>query len=157
MTIEIKKTQTIYFKYELKRNKSQVIGLVSLFNGISTFVGYLMPMSSLKKDRKSWSYLFHIWGDKGVRFFLKSESERNCANGIQLEIEHADYDITVQQVSHYAIDLMSWVFANGPGNRGSIPGRVIPKTKKMVLDVTLLNTQHYKVRIKESGAIQRIE
>ena len=28
------------------------------------------------------------------------------------------------------------------------PGRVIPKTKKMVLDAFLLNTQHYKVRIK---------
>ena len=40
------------------------------------------------------------------------------------------------------------VFANGPGNRGSIPGRVISKTLKMVLDTSLLNTQHYKVRIK---------
>ena len=27
-------------------------------------------------------------------------------------------------------------------------GRVIPKTQKMVLDAALLNTQHYKVRIK---------
>ena len=40
------------------------------------------------------------------------------------------------------------VFANGPGDRGSIPGRVIPKTFQMVLDTSLLNTQHYKVRIK---------
>ncbi len=40
------------------------------------------------------------------------------------------------------------VFANGPGYRGSIPGRVIPKTFKMVLDTSLLNTQQYKVRIK---------
>ena len=38
------------------------------------------------------------------------------------------------------------VFANGPGDPGSIPGRVIPKTLKMVLDATLLKTQHYKVR-----------
>ena len=30
----------------------------------------------------------------------------------------------------------------------SIPGRVIPKTLKMVLDIYLLNTQQYKVRIK---------
>ena len=37
------------------------------------------------------------------------------------------------------------VFANGPGDLGSIPGRVIPKTQKMVLDVPLFNTQHYKV------------
>ena len=40
------------------------------------------------------------------------------------------------------------VFANGPGDLGSIPGRVIPKTLKMELDTTLLNTQHYKVRFK---------
>ena len=43
---------------------------------------------------------------------------------------------------------MSRVFANGPGDRGSILGQVIPKTLKMELDATLFNTQHYKVRIK---------
>ena len=43
---------------------------------------------------------------------------------------------------------MSRVFANGPGDRGSILGRVIPKTQKIVLDAVLLNTQHYKVSIK---------
>ena len=37
---------------------------------------------------------------------------------------------------------------SGPGDLGPIPGRVIPKTQKMVLDASLLNTQHYKVRIK---------
>ena len=47
-----------------------------------------------------------------------------------------------------AIGLMSRVFANGPEDWGSIPGWVIPKTQKMVLDVALLNTQHYKVKIK---------
>ena len=53
------------------------------------------------------------------------------------------------------------VFANGPWDQGSIPGWIIPKTQKMFLDVALLNTHHYKVRIKgkveqskESGAIQ---
>ena len=46
------------------------------------------------------------------------------------------------------IGLVGRVFANGPGDRGSIPGRVIPKTLKMVLDTYLLNTQHYKVHIK---------
>ena len=43
---------------------------------------------------------------------------------------------------------MGRVFTNGPGDQSSIPGRVIPKTQKMVLDATLLNTQHYKIRIK---------
>ena len=40
------------------------------------------------------------------------------------------------------------LFANGPGDLNSIPGRVIPKTQKIVLDASLLNTQHYKVQIK---------
>ena len=39
------------------------------------------------------------------------------------------------------IGLEGQVFANGPGDRGSIPGRVIPKTLKMVFDTSLLNTQ----------------
>ena len=43
---------------------------------------------------------------------------------------------------------MSTVFANGLEDRGSIPGRVKPKTQKTILDAALLHTQHYKVRIK---------
>ena len=50
--------------------------------------------------------------------------------------------------THQAIGLMSRVFGNGPGDNGNGPGWVIPKTQKMVLDAALLNTQHYKVRIK---------
>ena len=50
--------------------------------------------------------------------------------------------------------LVGKVFANGPGEQGSIPGRVTPKTLKKVLDTSLLNTQHYKVHIKGSEAIQ---
>ena len=40
------------------------------------------------------------------------------------------------------------MFANGLEDPGSIPGRVILKTQKTVLDAALLNTQHYKVQIK---------
>ena len=46
--------------------------------------------------------------------------------------------------------LKSWdiFFANGSGDRGSIPDRVIPKTQKLILDASLLNTQQYKVGVK---------
>ena len=40
------------------------------------------------------------------------------------------------------------MFADGLGYRGLIPGRVILKIQKMVLDASLHNTQHYRVRIK---------
>ena len=43
---------------------------------------------------------------------------------------------------------MSRVFTNGPGDWGSVPGQVIPKTQKMVLEAAWLNTQHYKVPVK---------
>ena len=50
-----------------------------------------------------------------------------------------------KRLSQYrAIGAMCRVFANSPGDRGSIPGRVIPKTQKMVLDAALLSTQHCK-------------
>ena len=48
------------------------------------------------------------------------------------------------------IRLISRVFANGPGDRGSIPGRVIPKTQKIVLDAPwlALSTIRWGSRVK---------
>ena len=46
------------------------------------------------------------------------------------------------------IGLTRRVFANGSGDWGSIPGSSHIKDSKMVLDSALLNTHHYKVRIK---------
>ena len=47
------------------------------------------------------------------------------------------------------IGLVGRVFTSGPVDLGSIPGRVIPKTLKKVVDTSLLNIQHYKVCIKD--------
>ena len=49
---------------------------------------------------------------------------------------------------HFGNGLVGRVFANGPGDLASITSHVIPKTLKMELDSSLLNTQQYKVRIK---------
>ena len=49
---------------------------------------------------------------------------------------------------HQLISPVGRVFANDPGDLGLNPGRIIPKTLKMVLDTVLLNTQQYKVRIE---------
>ena len=46
------------------------------------------------------------------------------------------------------IGIVVTVLASGPGDLVSIQGRDIPKIWKMVLDTSLLNTQHYKVRVK---------
>ena len=57
-------------------------------------------------------------------------------------------DILENCPSFLLIGLVGRVFANGPGDLDSILGCVIPKTLKMVLHTSLLNTQQYKVRIK---------
>ena len=49
---------------------------------------------------------------------------------------------------NWLIGLVGRVSPKGPEDLGSIPGCIIPKTLKMVLDTALLNTQQYKVRIK---------
>ena len=54
----------------------------------------------------------------------------------------------MQEIGYLLIGPVGRVFVNGLGDLGSIPGRVIPKTLKMVVDTFLLNTQQYKVRIK---------
>ena len=54
----------------------------------------------------------------------------------------------LEEISVILHGRMSRVFTNVLGDQDSIPGRVIPKTQKMVLDAALLNAQHYKVQIK---------
>ena len=62
-----------------------------------------------------------------------------------------------EQSNHYAnvrlIGLVDKVFDNGRRDLGSIPDRVIPKTLKMVLDTSLLNTHiiRYVSRVKWSN------
>ena len=54
--------------------------------------------------------------------------------------------ISIRSVYYYRnwpIGQVGRVFANGPGDQGSILGQVIPKTQKMVLDTSLPSTQHY--------------
>ena len=43
---------------------------------------------------------------------------------------------------------MSRMFADGPGDKGSISWSSNTKDSKMILDAARLNTQQYKVRIK---------
>ena len=61
-----------------------------------------------------------------------------------------EYDIKniIPLIWYRLIGLVGSVFATGQGDQGSIPGCVIQKTLKMVLDSSLLNTRHYKVRSK---------
>ena len=68
----------------------------------------------------------------------------NTSNSIQ----HHSF-VCTQLNKYWPICQVGRVFANGPGDQDSMPGQVIPKTQKMVLDTSLLNPQHYKVCIKD--------
>ena len=57
-------------------------------------------------------------------------------------------DVRLLLLHNLLTGLVGRVFANGLGDLGSIPGCVIPKTLKMVLDTSLFNTQQYKLSIK---------
>ena len=61
------------------------------------------------------------------------------------------YSYAKYKLSSVILTLWSNEFANGSGGRGSIPGRVIPKTLKMILDTSLINTPHGKVRKMGQG------
>ena len=63
-------------------------------------------------------------------------------------MHHTHTHIYIYMCVYIYISLVGRVFANGPRNRGSIPSWVILKTQKIILDTSLLDTQHYKVCIK---------
>ena len=84
------------------------------------------------------------WGEREEEREREREREReSCEN---LCCQHALIIIII--IITGSLGFVGSVFATGPGDLGSTPGRVIPKTFKMVLDTSLLNTQPYKVRIK---------
>ena len=85
--------------------------------------------------------------NSGWVFSLLLEQFRGCLN--KFKLNQVKKNANGNSLNHFTvIGLVGRVFANGPGDRGLIPGRVIPMTLKMVLDTSLLNIQQYKVRIK---------
>ena len=77
-------------------------------------------------------------------------SEFRCPNlvGVLCINNYGKMYISVDNAHLDNLWFISTVFANGPGDVGSIPGRVIPKTQKIILDADLINSHYYKVRIK---------
>ena len=60
--------------------------------------------------------------------------------------------VIVKSFLVYLTGIMVRVFCNGSGNLGSISGRVIPKTQKIVLDPSLtLSIIRYRSRVKWSN------
>ena len=99
---------------------------------------------------------------KEKRLFCRQEA-RSCLplkSVFKPLTHHVDMFNKIQGISKNLL-LGVRVFANGPGDRGSIPGRVTPKTFKMLLDTSLVyismsahththtHTQGERVRVSE--------
>ena len=79
----------------------KLFGLVSLFNGISAFMGYVMPKPYFYKNSNGTIQPIDCDGDKRVHTFPKNISP-NVSVMVRLEFELAYNNVTVQHVSHYA-------------------------------------------------------
>ena len=104
-------------------------------------------MAKQKQDDQlehTYSSYVRIWDvalkTRQRQWMIGRSGERGSGISVQMA-GHNDDDCT-------PIGITVRVFANDLRDLGSIPGLVIPKTKKMVLDAVSLNTQHYKVWIK---------
>ena len=76
--------------------------MVSLFNGKSSFVGYLMQKPSLKKNISGTIYT--IDEEKKGEDFRFPKGINPKENVIEwLEFEVGFYDVAVQYISHYGI------------------------------------------------------
>ena len=117
--------------------------------------------AKLTAKKKNYVYLhvIKISAFTYISFSLKRFNYKNSCGSIAYSISsakrlqsHFVFIVKKILVSYRfitgSLSLVGRVFANCPGDLGSILGRVIPKTFKMVLDTSLLNTQQYKVRIK---------
>ena len=96
-------------------------------------------------------FLFEIVAKWIIYFSRKTTEYSNCLSILILKnayIYRLYILIIIFYFSKLSASVMVRVFAHGPGDLGSVPGRDIPKTQKMVLDAALLNTQHCKERIK---------
>ena len=67
---------------------------VCLFNGISTFLGYLRTV-----EEQMWYYLTHSWKDKGVHTFPKGICPKVNVIAL-LEFELVYYDSDVKRFNH---------------------------------------------------------
>ena len=98
--------------------------------------------------------LSNLTNKVGGKYFLKRSLPASFSlRHLLLRLYHrASVYYCVVMMLHDAVDdYITWlgrVFANGPRDRSSIQGHVIPRTLKMVRDTSLLKNQQYKVRIE---------
>ena len=127
---------------------------VLAFNCIILFV--ILLFSSLKMPPIRTGSICKIYGDflnsfhlSFLRFLGRLERNKNRKGRRKVSVLFHQACLINKYINR-DIGPAVRVFANGPGDLGSIPGRVIPKTLKMELDTTL-SIIRYGSRVKWSN------
>ena len=107
------------------------------------------------------SFLSNLYRLKGLYDYIITAVDDFLTNGIQtlqhwwkkcvMKINYIYIYIYIyiyMYIYYRPLGLVGRMFASDPGDWVSIPGRVTPKTRKRVINTSLLNTLHYKVCIK---------
>ena len=139
--------------------KIVLTGTFSLKTCLLSFPRYLLwQILTLLWSGWSWFFWFPIPPAFLARY-LKTVPSAPTTIGIAVTVPHFLFQFpdniqifVLLSTLLYCYSIVHWsvvrVFVNESVDQGSISDRVIPKTKKLVLDAALLNTQHYQVRIK---------
>ena len=101
------------------------------------FLGYFAKMKSQRNITISTAYGVYWNGThpKILGLYVQKKSKLNKINKLTREIRILVGLIAYEHllghlIPNWAIGLISRVFTNDPGDQGSIPGQVIPKTQK---------------------------
>ena len=127
------KTNTKKSKYHRQRHKDIRKFSCLMDKGMLMIETIKSCFSILELENPFWKIL--------LKSFLLTQnvcSELGCRVSIYLSVY---FPVSIYSSKSQAIGLRGRVFAISLRVRGSIPGRVIPKTQKMVLDAALLNFQ----------------
>ena len=128
------------FLFEIKSRLKQVSS--------TSMLHCLKDNESGEREQKELNNVLSFFVCKWILTFQERKKNSDNYWYFHVKITYKEWDEYFKLFFNRLIGLVGGVFARGPRDLGSIPGRVIPKTLKMVLDTSLLNTQHYKVRIK---------
>ena len=98
-----------------------------------------VPGTPVSKEGYAESYLGYERNHHN-QFSWKRSNSKQC---FLLPIPRQSSSYSMNETPIQSIDQVGRVFANGMEDQVSIPGRVIPKTQKMVFDNSLLNTKYF--------------
>ena len=114
---------------------------------------YVISVVSVRKGSSAISSVSCLFQCKAIPSLNQSTSkvcsQGRLSTGVVLMCSLAAHlDSPSNYIYNRPNGLAGRVFTNGLGKWATVPSQIMPESQKMVLDASLLNTQHYKIGIK---------